>query len=255
MDLVDKWQAGLLASGGDEEARVNLSSEPDIVMGGDEETIQSRFSRDDELAPLLTSHLREEHEAKVSGRYQDTLDGFSQRLDRTVDRTAAARVTSSSFRLFNPSTPSGSPLGQSSRGRFTAARPRPDSPMSDIVDPFDVTDKPLSIGNRVSLPPIPPPSGAVYESKIKKLEPVGIVYLASSQDFNDPLRRGELGFGAYILPEYRFEPEVLKLMNEVVAVAFKDQQCARLQAIVVDNQDKYENLKFFTSLYVVVLPF
>ena len=263
MDLVDKWQAGLLTSKEVDSAMHSI----DGVQG------TTHSSEDDNPASLLMGHLREEHEAEVPGQFQDTFDDFPQGINRTVDRAADMRETSSNFpNPTNPDTPFGATLWPAPQGpsqsQFATGHPPSDSPLSGVFDPFEI--KPLSIHKRGRLPFIPSPPPPVvrkshynsyydmpvanwavnpgYGNRNERLEAVGIVYLASSQDYNDPLRRGELSFGSYILPEYRFNPQIGELMNEMVGIAFKDPQCARLQAIVVDNQDKYENLKFFTNL-------
>lgn len=75
---------------------------------------------------------------------------------------------------------------------------------------------------------------------------IGLVYLISSQNFADPLHRGECNIGMYIAPEYRSLEHASDAINAVVADAFRDHDCHRLQAILVDHQDIIDFLSLYT---------
>ncbi|KAF9529990.1 hypothetical protein CPB83DRAFT_834575 [Crepidotus variabilis] len=81
-----------------------------------------------------------------------------------------------------------------------------------------------------------------------KTRPIGLVYLTSSQNFSDFLHLGECNIGLYIAPEHRNLPEVKTAVNTVIEDAFRDHDCHRLQAILVDHKDKLDFLTLFTSV-------
>ena len=80
-----------------------------------------------------------------------------------------------------------------------------------------------------------------------KTTPIGIVYLTTSQNFSDPLHVGECNFGIYIAPEYWNEGRVSEVIHTVIEDAFKDHNCHRLQAILVDHQDIFDYLNLYAS--------
>jgi len=90
----------------------------------------------------------------------------------------------------------------------------------------------------------PPPPLPTFE---KKEKPVGLIYLTTSQHFLDPLHMGECNIGAYIAPEYRSLDNAADAINAVVEHAFRDRDCHRLQAIIVDHKDKIDALTLFSS--------
>ena len=77
--------------------------------------------------------------------------------------------------------------------------------------------------------------------------PIGIIYLASSQNVDDPMHRGQLNIGIYVAPKYMEEPGVVQAVKEVVNEAFHDSNCHRLQAIVVDHMTKIDTLELYTA--------
>ncbi len=91
----------------------------------------------------------------------------------------------------------------------------------------------------------PPQKPAVTWSSTSKA--IGLVYLTSSQKFADPLHMGECNIGVYIAPEYRTVENASDAINAVVEDAFRDPECHRLQAILVDHQDIID----FLSLYSI----
>jgi hypothetical protein len=76
---------------------------------------------------------------------------------------------------------------------------------------------------------------------------IGLVYLTSSQKFADPLHMGECNIGVYIAPEYRTAENASDAINAVVEDAFRDPDCHRLQAILVDHQDILDFLSLYSS--------
>ena len=87
----------------------------------------------------------------------------------------------------------------------------------------------------------PPPQIVTSE------KPVGLIYLATSQHVLDPLHMGECTIGAYIAPEYRTMENASDAIHAVVEHAFRDRDCHRLQAIIVDHQDKIDALTMFST--------
>ncbi|KAJ3494479.1 hypothetical protein NLJ89_g10799 [Agrocybe chaxingu] len=88
----------------------------------------------------------------------------------------------------------------------------------------------------------PPPSPLRKVSK-----PIGLTYLATSQHFQDPLHIGECNIGVYIAPEFRDIEGIPEAIDQVVEFAFTDKDCHRLQAIVVENEDKWHSLNLLTT--------
>ncbi|PPR02213.1 hypothetical protein CVT26_012105 [Gymnopilus dilepis] len=78
-------------------------------------------------------------------------------------------------------------------------------------------------------------------------KPIGLIYLWTSQTFNDPLHMGECSLGFYFAPAYRKREYLVEALNKAVAEAFEDQQCHRLQAIVVENEEKLYSLELLTA--------
>jgi hypothetical protein len=83
-----------------------------------------------------------------------------------------------------------------------------------------------------------------------KSTPIGIIYLASSQNVDDPMHRGQLNIGIYVAPKYIEEPGVVRAVKKVVNEAFHDPNCHRLQAIIVDHMTKINTLEFYTARYI-----
>lgn len=83
-----------------------------------------------------------------------------------------------------------------------------------------------------------------------KSAPIGIIYLASSQNVDDPMQRGQLNIGIYVAPKYIEEPGVVQAVKEVVNEAFHDTNCHRVQAIIVDHMTKVDTLELYTARYV-----
>lgn len=83
-----------------------------------------------------------------------------------------------------------------------------------------------------------------------KSVPIGIIYLASSQNVDDPMHRGQLNIGIYVAPKYIEEPGVVQAVKKVVNEAFHDPNCHRLQAIIVDHMTKIDTLELYTARYV-----
>jgi hypothetical protein len=83
-----------------------------------------------------------------------------------------------------------------------------------------------------------------------KSTPIGIIYLASSQNVDDPMHRGQLNIGIYVAPKYIAEQGVVQAIKKVVNEAFHDSNCLRLQAIIVDHMTKINTLELYTARYV-----
>ena len=83
-----------------------------------------------------------------------------------------------------------------------------------------------------------------------KSTPIGIIYLASSQNPDDPMQRGQLNIGIYVAPPYIEEPNLVRAVKEVVNEAFHDSNCQRLQAVIVDHKTKVDTLELYTARYV-----
>lgn len=78
--------------------------------------------------------------------------------------------------------------------------------------------------------------------------PIGLVYLTSSQDFVDPLHKGECNIGFYVAPEYRTSKDLSMALNSAIEAAFRDQDCHRLQAVLIDHPDILDFLSLYTSM-------
>ena len=83
-----------------------------------------------------------------------------------------------------------------------------------------------------------------------KPKPIGIIYLASSQNVDDPMHRGQLNIGIYVAPMYIEEAGVVQAVKKVVNEAFHDPNCHRLQAIIVDHTTKINTLELYTARYI-----
>ncbi|KAF8157005.1 hypothetical protein B0H34DRAFT_480797 [Crassisporium funariophilum] len=107
-----------------------------------------------------------------------------------------------------------------------------------------------------SLPPLPSPPPADHgiigwypsgPAPRSRKTPIGLIYLTSSQTFDDPLRMGELYLGMYVTPEHRGKSYLVDAINQVVKVAFDDPECHRIQAIIVNNKDILETRSMYSS--------
>lgn len=96
----------------------------------------------------------------------------------------------------------------------------------------------------------PLPSSPTVSPTQKVKSPIGLIYLWNSQNFDDPLHMGECSLGFYIAPEFRKRKYLVDALNDVVKQAFHDDQCHRLQAIVVENDDKLYSLQLLSASYV-----
>jgi RimJ/RimL family protein N-acetyltransferase len=76
---------------------------------------------------------------------------------------------------------------------------------------------------------------------------IGIAYLASSQNLDDPMHRGQLNIGIYVGPDYIQERGLVLAVKQVVNEAFQDASCHRVQAIIVDHETKLHTLELYTS--------
>ncbi|PPQ73835.1 hypothetical protein CVT24_012260 [Panaeolus cyanescens] len=99
-----------------------------------------------------------------------------------------------------------------------------------------------------SAPPAPEPRELSPEpfmctTKYEKYNPIGLIYLSTSQNYEDPLHLGECMLGFYVDPAHRHRPNLSDALDAVVAVAFRDHGCHRIQSIVVDNPDKLYSLQ------------
>ncbi|CAA7268361.1 unnamed protein product [Cyclocybe aegerita] len=93
--------------------------------------------------------------------------------------------------------------------------------------------------------PRTPPASPSPLRKVSK--PIGLTYLATSQYFQDPLHIGECNIGVYIAPEFRDVEGIPEAIDQVVEFAFTNKDCHRLQAIVVENEDKWHSLNLLTT--------
>ncbi|KAF5318662.1 hypothetical protein D9619_010692 [Psilocybe cf. subviscida] len=82
-------------------------------------------------------------------------------------------------------------------------------------------------------------------TEIKECKPIGLVYLYSSQAPEDFLHMGEYSMAVYVHQEHRFQHLVCPAINQVVDLAFQNQDCHRLQSVIVDNPDKLYLLEAF----------
>ena len=83
--------------------------------------------------------------------------------------------------------------------------------------------------------------------RIPNRKPIGLVYVTSSQNFWDPLHKGECNIGLYVAPEYRTLDRLLEALHRAIEDAFHNQDCHRLQAVMVDNSDILDFLSLYTS--------
>ena len=86
-----------------------------------------------------------------------------------------------------------------------------------------------------------------------KTAPIGIIYLASSQNVDDPMQRGQLNIGIYVAPKHIEEPGLVQAVKEVVDEAFHNSNCHRVKAIIVDHRTKVDTLELFTARCVLDL--
>ncbi|KDR72579.1 hypothetical protein GALMADRAFT_213117 [Galerina marginata CBS 339.88] len=91
------------------------------------------------------------------------------------------------------------------------------------------------------------PLPASPASAKKEVVPIGVIYLWTSQNFEDPLHVGEYSMGFYIAPDYRKREYLVDALNDVVKQAFNDHQCHRLQSIIVENNDKLYTLQLLAA--------
>jgi RimJ/RimL family protein N-acetyltransferase len=96
-------------------------------------------------------------------------------------------------------------------------------------------------------------AGAVPKTAPKMLttfgaKPIGLVYLTSSQNFSDPLHKGECNIGFYVAPEYRTLTRLSATLHKAIEDAFRDQDCHRLQAVLVDHPDILDFLNLYASV-------
>jgi len=88
----------------------------------------------------------------------------------------------------------------------------------------------------------------------KDQTPIGLVYLAASQNFEDPLHVGELSIGIILKPEYREKGYAREVVQRVARIAFDEAKCHRLQAILLEHVAMDRALSLFTKMQVV-FPF
>ena len=86
-----------------------------------------------------------------------------------------------------------------------------------------------------------------YFGPITKAKPIGLVYFTSSQNYWDPLHRGECNMGGYVAPEYRTLAHLPEALRRAIDEAFQDPDCHRLQAVMVDHPDSLDFLNLYTS--------
>ena len=82
--------------------------------------------------------------------------------------------------------------------------------------------------------------------------PIGLLYLQSSQNLDDYLRSGELNVGVIVDEKHRGKGYARQAVQKAFQVAFNDQNCHRVQAILVDTPYKDRALSLFMMSYVVV---
>jgi RimJ/RimL family protein N-acetyltransferase len=80
-----------------------------------------------------------------------------------------------------------------------------------------------------------------------RAKPIGLVYLTSSQNFADPLHQGECNIGFYVAPEYRTLNRLSNALFRIIEDAFRDPDCHRLQALLVDHPDIIDFLNLYAS--------
>lgn len=99
-------------------------------------------------------------------------------------------------------------------------------------------------------PRIPSPEPFMVKSNRARYNPIGLIYLSTSQNYDDPLHLGECTLGFYVDPAHRHRPNLSTALDAVAAVAFRDHTCHRLQSIIVDNPEKFYSLQTLASAYV-----
>ncbi|KAJ2925097.1 hypothetical protein H1R20_g12004, partial [Candolleomyces eurysporus] len=75
--------------------------------------------------------------------------------------------------------------------------------------------------------------------------PIGLLYLHSSQNVDDYLRSGELNVGVFIDEKHRGRGYGRQAIQKALQVAFEDQNCHRVQAVLVDSPYKDQALSLF----------
>ncbi|RXW20166.1 hypothetical protein EST38_g5669 [Candolleomyces aberdarensis] len=75
--------------------------------------------------------------------------------------------------------------------------------------------------------------------------PIGLLYLQSSQNLDDYLRSGELNVGVFIDEKHRGRGYARQAIQKALQVAFDDQNCHRVQAVLVDSPYKDQALSLF----------
>ncbi|EAU81447.2 hypothetical protein CC1G_05277 [Coprinopsis cinerea okayama7 len=74
---------------------------------------------------------------------------------------------------------------------------------------------------------------------------IGIIYLINTQDSTDYLRTGELNIGVIIDKKYRRNGYALDAVRKVLDSAFKEQECLRVQAVLIDGPLKHAAMTVF----------
>ena len=78
--------------------------------------------------------------------------------------------------------------------------------------------------------------------------PIGIVYLTASQNYGDPLHVGELNIGIILQPEYQGKGYACEVVRRVASIAFDEEKCHRLQAILLEHVAMDRALSLFTKM-------
>lgn len=79
---------------------------------------------------------------------------------------------------------------------------------------------------------------------------IGMVYLTSSQNIEDPLHVGELNIGIILAEHARGKGHARRAIELVANKAFDKAKCHRLQAILLNHVAKDRALCLFTEMYV-----
>lgn len=95
------------------------------------------------------------------------------------------------------------------------------------------------------------PPQPMYPPPARRDKVIGMVYLTSSQNIEDPLHVGELNIGIILAEHARGKGHARRAIELVANKAFDEAKCHRLQAILLNHVAKDRALCLFTEMYVL----
>jgi RimJ/RimL family protein N-acetyltransferase len=90
-----------------------------------------------------------------------------------------------------------------------------------------------------------------YPAPQPRQKVIGMVYLTSSRNIEDPFHVGELNIGIILAEKYRGKGYARQAIDLVATKAFEGFKCHRLQAILLNHVAKDRALCLFTEMCVL----